>query len=71
MTNVLAIFLVAIVGIAIAAGVSLLAAVPTMLLWDWLMPQLFGLGEITFWQAWGLNWFAAILFKTSVTTSSD
>jgi hypothetical protein len=25
-----------------------------MLLWNWLMPEIFGLGLITFWQAFGL-----------------
>ena len=25
-----------------------------MSLWNWLMPAIFGLGTITYWQAWGL-----------------
>jgi hypothetical protein len=28
--------------------------VVVFLLWNWLMPTLFGLHPITFWQAWGL-----------------
>lgn len=47
--------------------VALLCSLPVMLLWDWLMPQLFGLGEITLFQAWGLNMLCGLLFKTSVT----
>jgi len=33
-----------------------------MLLWNWLVPALFGLREITFWQAIGLLALCRILF---------
>jgi hypothetical protein len=33
-----------------------------MLLWNWLMPALFGLSPITFWQAFGLLALCRILF---------
>lgn len=33
-----------------------------MLLWNWLMPTLFGLPTIGFWQAWGLFVLSKILF---------
>lgn len=33
-----------------------------MLLWNWLMPDLFGLPEISFWQAAGLLLLCKILF---------
>ena len=33
-----------------------------MSLWNWLMPMLFGLREITFWQAWGVLLLSRILF---------
>lgn len=33
-----------------------------MSLWNWLMPELFGLRPITFWQAWGLLILSRILF---------
>ena len=33
-----------------------------MLLWNWLMPALFGLAAINFWQALGLFALARILF---------
>lgn len=45
-------------------GFSLLFAIPTMLLWDWLMPDLFGLKEITLLQAWGLSLLCSLLFKS-------
>ena len=34
---------------------ALILALPTMWLWNWLMPIIFGLTKITFWQALGLN----------------
>ncbi|MCH2234561.1 MAG: hypothetical protein MK078_09935 [Crocinitomicaceae bacterium] len=33
-----------------------------MWLWNWLMPEIFGLGVITFWQGVGLILIAKILF---------
>ena len=45
--------------------VTLVFALPTMWLWDWLMPELFGLKEITLFQAWGLNFLCGILFKSN------
>jgi hypothetical protein len=44
---------------------------PVMLLWNWLMPELFGLREITFWQAIGLNMLSTILFRPSVNIKKD
>jgi hypothetical protein len=41
------------------------------LLWNWLMPVIFGLPVITFWQAIGLSWLSACLFKSSNTTTKD
>jgi len=43
---------------------ALLFALPTMWLWNWLMPSIFGLMKINFWKALGLNLFTGILFKS-------
>jgi hypothetical protein len=56
-------------GVALLIGLTLLFAVPTMLLWDWLMPELFGLKEITLLQAWGVNFLCGMLFKNNTSTS--
>jgi membrane protein required for beta-lactamase induction len=62
---------------AIAAFLGLIAIVivilgyPLMLLWNWLMPVIFGLPEITFWQAIGLNLLSTILFKSTTTIKKD
>ncbi len=34
-----------------------------MLLWNWLMPDIFGLPHVTYWQAWGLMLLSCIFFK--------
>lgn len=48
---------------------SAIFAVVTMWLWNWLMPDLFGIKEIGFWQAFGINILCSILFKGSNSTS--
>jgi hypothetical protein len=55
---------------AIVSLVCLLLGLPLMLLWNWLMPIIFGLSEISFWQAVGLNLLASILFARTATTNN-
>lgn len=45
-------------------GLGILAALGAvvMILWNWLIPGIFGLAAITFWQALGLFALARILF---------
>jgi hypothetical protein len=50
-----------IMGIFAATALSLITGVFVMLLWNWLMPSVFGLGTITFWQAFGLSLLAKLL----------
>jgi len=33
-----------------------------MLLWNWILPYLFGWPTITYWMAWGIMILASILF---------
>ena len=49
------------------AIVIVILGYPLMLLWNWLMPIIFGLPEITLWQAIGLNLISTILFKSTTT----
>ena len=42
--------------------VAALISVVVMTLWNWLMPALFGLGVISFWQALGIFILSRILF---------
>ena len=54
--------LLAIGGIALAAIFAVLFGYVVMLLWNWLMPAIFGLTIIKFWQAVGLVILARIFF---------
>ena len=42
---------------------SILIGFPMMFLWDWLMPAIFGVGQITLLQAMGLAVFCGLLFR--------
>ncbi len=53
-----------IVGVLIAAGMALFFGFVVMWLWNWLMPDIFGLSKISFWQGWGLVVLSHILFKS-------
>lgn len=49
-------------GIIGATGLALLFGYVVMWLWNWLMPAVFGLGVITFWQAVGIIILARLIF---------
>jgi len=51
--------------------VAMLFGLPLQILWNLLMPELFGLPYISFWQACGLNLIAGILFRSNVTIKKD
>lgn len=42
-----------------------------MLLWNWLMPMIFGLMIINYWQAWGLLLLSGMLFRTSSSSNKQ
>ncbi len=65
-TNLLT-FIIALLFIAVF---SLLLAFPVMWLWNWIMPVIFGLTRVTFWQALGINLLCGFLFKGTTTTKS-
>ena len=55
----------------IAVLLALFALYPLgiMLLWNWLMPSLFGLGTISFWEALGLRLLSSFLFVPVFTVN--
>jgi hypothetical protein len=53
---------IAIGGLALAVLLGFLFGYFVMLLWNWLMPALFGIKAITYWQAFGIVILAKILF---------
>ena len=58
-------------GLIILFVMAALMSLPVMLLWDWLMPTIFGLKEITWFQAWGLLFLCGLLFKSDITVKKD
>lgn len=64
MNKLITALIVILVFLVIAVAFALLVAFPVMLIWNKIMPQLFGLAEITFWQAFGLALLARLLFGT-------
>lgn len=51
-----------IASIILVALICFLSGWVTMLLWNWLIPAIFGLGTITFWQALGLIVLVKLVF---------
>jgi predicted membrane chloride channel (bestrophin family) len=50
-------------GVILAAVLAFVFGLVVMLLWNWIMPTVFGLKTLTYWQSWGLVLLAHILFK--------
>lgn len=53
------------VALLLIFGISVLFAIPVWLLWNWLMPVIFGITKISIWQAWGVTFLTSLLFKSS------
>jgi hypothetical protein len=51
-----------VMGVIGAALFALVFGWLVMVLWNWLMPAVFHLGEITYWQAFGIMVLAKLLF---------
>lgn len=57
--------------IGILILVVMIMGYPLMLLWNWVMPSVFNLPQISFWQAVGLNLLSTILIKPTVKVTKD
>lgn len=61
--------------ILMLVGILILACMlfggPLMILWNLLMPTIFNLPYITFWQACGLQLMAALLFKSNIDVKKN
>lgn len=61
--GMIATFIRAFIGILLMSiGLSFLLTYPVMWLWNWLMPMIFGLQTLTFWQTFGLTMLANMVF---------
>lgn len=52
-------------GLVVAVGGFIGFGFGLAALWNWLMPVIFNLPTIGFWQAWGLMLLCSILFKST------
>lgn len=59
-------FIIILGSIAFVALMALIGAYPTKWVWNWVVPEIFNLPTIDFWQALGLNILSGILIKPSV-----
>jgi hypothetical protein len=50
--------------VGILCAICLIIGLPVWILWNLLMPTIFDLPYITFWQAVGLSLLCSFLFKT-------
>ena len=57
--------------IVVVLILGLIAAFPVMWLWNFVMPAVFGLTRITFWQAFALYVLSNLLFKSASRSSKD
>lgn len=60
-----------IAAITFAVFLVVLFSIPAWLLWNWLMPVLFGLPSITLLQAVGLSLLARVLLGTGAQVQSS
>ncbi len=51
------------VGLGLAAALALVLGLAVMWLWNWLMPELFGLPTIDYWQSVGLLLLSHLLLR--------
>lgn len=70
MSKLLEEIIIIIVSLIIGCIVTFVIAWPFMLLWNWLMPTIFGLCKIGFWQSIGLLILSNIIFKNTSYSSS-
>lgn len=55
----------------LAISIALLCAIPTWLLWNWLMPEIFGLKTLSFTEALGIFALCSCLFKSWNTSGKS
>lgn len=62
MKNLISKVLIIVSALAMYAFVSVVLSIPVLLLWNWLLPTIFGITKITLGQAWGISLLCGLLF---------
>lgn len=71
MKNLISKVLIVISALVMYTFVSVVLSIPVLLLWNWLVPTIFGITKITLGQAWGISLFCGILFGKSSSEKSN
>jgi hypothetical protein len=69
--KIVAVFLTIILGLFVVALFACVAALPTMLLWNWLVPSIFHLREIGFLEALGMLILSGLLVRGGSASKSS
>lgn len=57
--------------VVLVAVIGLVAALPVMLLWNAVVPDVFSLPAITYWQAYALYFLCYLLFSHTSSSSKE
>lgn len=71
MKNLISRVLIIISALAMYTFVSVVLSIPMLLLWNWLMPTIFGITKITLGQAWGISFLCGLLFDRIDCENND
>lgn len=71
MNNLVSKVLIIISVLAMYAFVSVVWSIPVLLLWNWLVPTIFGITKITLGQAWGISLLCGLLFGQNSDEKSN
>jgi hypothetical protein len=69
MMHIVKLIVVSLLAAATGVAIGALFALPITWLWNNLIPDIFGLKQITWLQAWGLNILADLLVKSGSVSS--
>ena len=61
---------IGLIGLSVFAGVGLVLSIPLWLLWNWLMPHIFGLPTINILEAFGLSALITLLAPRPFTLNN-
>lgn len=70
MDKIFEIIVLMLVGLLTSVLFSFVSALIIWPLWNWLMPEIFGLCTISYWQAFGLSVLSTVLLRFTMNTSS-
>ena len=71
MKNLISRVLIIISALVMYTFVSVVLSIPVLLLWNWLMPTIFGITKITLGRAWGISLLCGLLFGQNSNEKSN